>query len=451
MEMTTSVVSQAVDGSTSEASAAPDDAASLGELVVALRALLGEDAVSTDLTAREQASVDGAPMSPILAAQLPLGLADLVVYVRDPDSVPGIIALAVRHGVPITPRGKGTGNYGQGIPLRGGMVLDMSRAARIIEVGHGFITAEAGATMIALERAARKTGQQLWMYPSTTGSSIGGFLGGGSGGTGSIAHGSNDSGFVVALDVVHGWEDPQLIHVEGEAAGGYVHAYGVTGIIVRATVRLEPAQEWSSLYASFDTFADALPVVRSLGRSEPFPRLVSADVPFVAGVLPEDPAIPKGRASLRAIIDPTTAADATAAVVAGGGRVESIREGFRGSVKLSMLSYNHPTYHLQKSDPDRYFHLEVGGEVLFDDIDAVHAVFPGSMLHIEAAHTVPIGMLNALYESPEQVYAGIERLRAIGVGVHSPHQYYVDYKVDAARDLAAVNDPAGLLNPGKLL
>ena len=73
------------------------------ELVSALRALLGDEAVSTDLTAREQASVDGAPMSPILAAQLPLGLADLVVYVRDPDTVPDIIALAVRHRVPITP------------------------------------------------------------------------------------------------------------------------------------------------------------------------------------------------------------------------------------------------------------------------------------------------------------------------------------------------------------
>ena len=174
----------------------------------------------------------------------------------------------------------------------------------MLEIGDGYLTAEAGATMIAMERAARKTGQQLWMYPSTTGSSIGGFLGGGSGGTGSIAHGSNDSGFVMALDVVDGNADARLIHLEGEQTRGYVHAYGVTGIIVRATVRLEPAQEWSSLYASFDTFAQALPAVRDLGRSTPSPRLVSADVPFVSAVLPPDPAIPHGRASLRAIVDP---------------------------------------------------------------------------------------------------------------------------------------------------
>lgn len=53
----------------------------------------------------------------------------------------------------------GTGNYGQAIPLHGGIVLDLSRASRILEVGDGFITAEAGATMNALERAARKADQ----------------------------------------------------------------------------------------------------------------------------------------------------------------------------------------------------------------------------------------------------------------------------------------------------
>ena len=420
------------------------------EFVTELVDLLGETAVSTDRAAREQASVDGAPMSPILAAQLPLGLADVVVYVKDPETVPEILSLAAAHEVPVTPRGKGTGNYGQAIPLRGGVVLDMSRCAQILEVGQGYITAQAGATMIALERAARKAGQQLWMYPSTAGSSIGGFLAGGSGGTGSIAHGGNDDGFVIALDVAYPGK-PHLVHVEGAEATGYVHAYGVTGIIVRATVALEPAQEWSSLYASFDTFEAALPAVRELGRATPAPRLVSADVPYVAAALPPDPeAIPPGRASLRMIVDPDAVDAATTVIQSHGGRVEVVRPGARGTIKLSMLSYNHPTFHLQAAEPDTYFHLEVGGDALFDRIDDVHNVFPGSMLHIEAAHTTPIGMLNAVYESPDQVYDGIARLQELGVGVHSPHQFYVDYKVDAAKALAATNDPAGLLNPGKL-
>ena len=48
-----------------------------------------------------------------------------------------MLAAACRHGVPITPRGKGTGNYGQGIPLYGGLVLDTPAPTTIVEVGDG--------------------------------------------------------------------------------------------------------------------------------------------------------------------------------------------------------------------------------------------------------------------------------------------------------------------------
>ena len=74
------------------------------------------------------------------------------------------------------------------------------------------------------------------------------------------------------------------------------------------------------------------------------------------------------------------------------------------------------------------------------------------MLHIEAQYDgSPIGMLAGVYESPEQVYAGIDALRALGVGVHSPHQWHVDFEVERTRALAARTDPQGLLNPGKLV
>jgi hypothetical protein len=46
-------------------------------------------------------------------------------------------------------------------------VLDLTRARAIVEIGDGWVTAEAGATMVAIEAAVRETGQELWMYPST--------------------------------------------------------------------------------------------------------------------------------------------------------------------------------------------------------------------------------------------------------------------------------------------
>jgi FAD/FMN-containing dehydrogenase len=423
---------------------------SVEDLHAELVTLLGPRGATLELRAREKASVDGAKMSPIITEQLPLGLADIVAFPTTADEIEAVVSAAVRHGVGITPRGKGTGNYGQAIPLEGGLVLDMSKARAIVEVGDGFITAEAGAPMIALEQAARETGQEIWMYPSTAQSSIGGFLAGGSGGTGSIVHGSNHQGFVAALDVVH-TSAPGLVHVEGDEAQLYVHNYGTAGIIARATVRLDPVHDWRALYASFDTFGDVLTILKSVALVEPAPRLVSADLPEVANALPDDPAIPKDRASLRVILDVATIDAVTALVESVGGRVEDVREGPQASVRLSTLSYNHPIEWLQKTSPGTYFHLEVGGDALVDRIDEVHAVYPGGMLHIEGKADRPIGMLAGVYESPEQVYAGIDALKELGVGVHSPHQWFVDFETARTQQLAATTDPRGLLNPGKLV
>jgi FAD/FMN-containing dehydrogenase len=423
--------------------------------VEALRAelvdLLGERGVSADQRTRERASVDEATMSPILTEQLPLGLADLVASPASAEEIGTVLQAAVRHGVPVTTRGKGTGNYGQGIPLHGGLVLDTSRARAVVEVGDGWVTAEAGASMVALEQAAAAAGQQLWMYPSTAQSTIGGFLSGGSGGTGSIAHGSNWQGFVTALDIALPGTDG-LLHVEGDEAQTFVHTYGTAGVIARATVRLEPLQDWRAVYATFPTFEQALTAVRTLRGLDPVPRLVSADRPEVAATLPKDPAIDAGLASLRGIIDAVVLDEARSLIETAGGTVEDVREGLQQTTKVSMLSYNHPIWWLKRNTPEtEYFHVEVGGEALIDRIAEVEAVYPGGMLHIEAAHVGPIGMLTAPYTGAEDVYAGYPLLRDLGVRVHSPHQYYVDHGVEELIALKQRTDPDGLLNPGHVI
>jgi FAD/FMN-containing dehydrogenase len=423
----------------------------LGALRAELTDLLGERGVSDDPRTRERSSVDEATMSPILTEQLPLGLADLVAYPATADEIGATLAAAVRHGVPVTTRGKGTGNYGQGIPLHGGLVLDTSRARAVVEVGDGWITAEAGTSMVALEQAAAAAGQQLWMYPSTAQSTIGGFLSGGSGGTGSISHGSNWEGFVTALDIALPGESG-LVHVEGEDAQPFVHTYGTAGVIARATVRLEPLQDWRAVYATFPTFEQALTAVRTLRDTTPAPRLVSADRAEIAATLPKDDAISPDRASLRGIIDADALDESRTLIELAGGTVEDVREGLQQTTKVSMLSYNHPIWWLKRNTPGTvYFHVEVGGEALIDRIAEVEAVYPGGMLHIEAAHVGPIGMLTAPYTGADDVYAGYPVLRDLGVRVHSPHQYYVDHGVEELVALKQRTDPDGLLNPGHVI
>jgi FAD/FMN-containing dehydrogenase len=413
--------------------------------------LLGDGGVSDDLRARERASTDAATLSPIISEQLPLGLADLVAYPSCAEQIAALLAAACTHGVPVTPRGKGTGNYGQGIPMQGGLVIDTRRANAIVEVGDGLITAEAGATMVAMEQAANAAGQQLWMYPSTAQSTIGGFLGGGSGGTGSLVHGSNWMGFVTALDVALPGEQPTVIHVEDDEAQTFVHTYGTAGVITRATVRLEPLQEWRSLYAVFPDFSVAQSALRLLAELRPAPRLVSADPAPICAKLPADPAIAPDQASLRAILDLSTLPDATRTIEQLGGAVADVRDGARHTLKLSSLSYNHPIYWLKRNSPDEtWFHVEVGGDALIDRLEEALAVYPNGLLHIEAAQQFPIGMLTAPYRSAAEVYAGYPALQELGVRVHSPHQWYVDHDVDELIALKARTDPSGILNPGKI-
>lgn len=430
------------------------DTDTIDALAAELRDLIGIDAVTDETAALSRASVDGSEMSPVIVEQLPLGRAQLIATPATADEIAATVAAAVRHGVPITPRGKGTGNYGQAIPMSGGLVLDTSKARSIVEVGDGFITADAGASMISLEQAANKAGQQLLMYPSTVQSTIGGFVSGGSGGTGSIEHGMLHTGFVTALDVVHAVPEAHLVHLTGEDTEPYLHNYGVTGIIARVTVALEPLQQWKAFYASFEDFHTAFSLVTPFAELTPTPRLVSADVPTLADALPNDEALPAGRASLRAILDEAAVAQATRLVEAAGGTVEAVREGLQQTVKLSMTSYNHPVEWLMKAkaaEAQTWFHVEVSGAALVSRIDEVHEVYPGALLHLEGQQGRPIGMLAAPYTTAEDVWAGFDRLTALGVGFHNPHQWYVDYEPARSRDLAATTDPGQLLNPGKLV
>jgi FAD/FMN-containing dehydrogenase len=156
-----------------------------------------------------------------------------------------------------------------------------------------------------LEAAARATGQQLLIYPSTMNSTLGGSLAGGSGGTGSVVHGGIEDRFVKSLDVVHATGDATAHRVEAAACLPYLHAYGTSGVIVAGIVALEPQQDWVGVWASFPRFPDAQAAVVAAAALEPAPRIASADVPELVAAFPPHAGLRPGTASFRAIVDRT--------------------------------------------------------------------------------------------------------------------------------------------------
>src|SRR5690554_3503858 len=67
-----------------------------------------------------------------------------VVLPQDVEQLRSVIAYCVRHAIPMVARGGGTSNFGQTVPMQGGVILDMRHLNEIIEVGETSITVAAG-------------------------------------------------------------------------------------------------------------------------------------------------------------------------------------------------------------------------------------------------------------------------------------------------------------------
>jgi FAD binding domain len=203
--------------------------------------------------------------SPLLQQSLGDKLGEVWVKPRDQDELLRVAAAACANHINLTVRGGGTGNYGQCVPLEGGVILDVTGLNRVLSITPGQVTCEAGMLMMDLERALRADrcvpgGQELLMYPSTRDiATIGGFVGGGYGGAGSIRNGIlKDPGNVTRIKVVTLQAQPRVIELEGADIQKVHHAFGTNGIMTELTLSLKPAVSWVHHIALFDGYAQAL-------------------------------------------------------------------------------------------------------------------------------------------------------------------------------------------------
>ena len=420
----------------------------------ALYEQLGAQQVTVDADACATASRDHAWLSPVLTAAIPdRALAEVVVRPRTEEELAATLAIAYAHGAAVTARGKGTGNYGQAVPLAQGIVIDTSRMEGVSDIGSGWIEAATGTTFTRLEQAARQTGQELAMFPSTSGSTLGGFLAGGAGGTGSIENGMVWDGYVSELCLVPCWDAPEPQWTSGDAVTTHLHAYGTTGIMTSARVKLVPARRWTTVFASFSTIGSAAAAGRSILECDPLPRNLSIDDAQLVATLRAHRAMPIGRVSLRAIVAESVVGEAQRAVLVEGGEVESVLE---DAVSLCVsLSFNHVTLRAKRVHPD-ICHVQVAGPATVERYDEVCAAMPNAMLHLDAyARGKSIGyggLFLAPFHDEITLRRGMDRLRELGVQVTDPHTWVLGGHgpLDAVIEAATVNDPSALLNPGKL-
>jgi len=408
--------------------------------------------------------------SPVLKPLLVDKTGEVAVQPVSADEVLAVLRFARRRGVPVTTRGAGTGNYGQCVPLHGGIVLDLSLMDKLEQItADGVAVCSPGLRLGALETEARRAGWELRCYPSTlVKASVGGFLGGGSGGIGSVAHGGlRDFDTVRAFEVATMEDEPRLVLHEGAAVHEILHAWGTNGVLTRIWLALTPAVEWTQFTAAFHTYADAFTFTESIANHAKWTRRLATvfEWPIPSFFTPVKQVVRDGKA-LALIMIATSQVDAlrTAAETAGG-EVTFTGEyvGPRTSPLLSDYTWNHTTLWAMKADP-AYTYLQCG----FSPADCreqfrlLRERYGDEILfHIEFMKNgqgvmIPGALPVVRFTTEERLNDMIAYCRSIGVFVANPH---VNYLEDAGRfradniQLRAKEkyDPLGLLNPGKMI
>ncbi|MBC2607948.1 FAD-binding oxidoreductase [Pelagicoccus albus] len=224
----------------------------------------------TDEATRTKLSRDYYWYSPRLTPLLDPIIADAVIAVRSIETLKKVVAYAAKEGIPLTPRGAGTGNYGQAAPVLGGLLLDMRPLTEPLKIDRetGRLRATAGVRCQTMEEFARPFGWELPMYPSTwVKSTIGGFLAGGSAGIGSIKNGVlRDGKTVTAMTILDSSQPPQLHRITGADCLNYLHAYGVNGFIVDVELQLVPKLPWEQVVLSSPDAMKLFAFAHSLAR-----------------------------------------------------------------------------------------------------------------------------------------------------------------------------------------
>ena len=417
---------------------------------------------------RKQLSKDFYWYSPILSAQLAGCVADLVVKVSTEDDVRQAAAVAAKWKLPLTVRAGGTGNYGQCVPLEGGLVLDVTPMSRVLEIGDGRVRVQAGARMHDIELAVAETGQALRMWPSTWQvASIGGFIAGGFGGIGSIRHGIlRDPGNLLRARIMTVEREPRIIELHGDEIQQVHHAYGTNGILTEVEVALSPAVDWVHCIALFDSYRRVLDfgVAASTPELELF-LLSAVDARFSPYYANLGAHFPPDRHAMFAMVAPGSMAAFRALVAAHGGIVSL--EGTEAELHAAGLppayecAYNHTTLQALKVDRS-WTYLQVAYAQPFDPavVDRHIAVFGDDVLqHQDYARAGgefgTFGILLVRWKGEAHQYEVIRELESQGgCQVFNPHVVTIEdggmKTIDTQQiDFKKRSDPMGLMNPGK--
>ena len=405
--------------------------------------------------------------SPVLQPLLSDKTGDLVVRPASEAEVLRIAAACVKSKIPLTVRGAGTGNYGQCIPLKGGVILDTSKMNSIRWIKPGLACVEPGVKMSVFDKQARETGWELRMVPSTyRTATIGGFIGGGSGGIGSITYGQlRDRGNLHAVRVVTMEDEPRVIELRGDEVQKVNHAYGTNGIITELEIPLAPAYAWAEIIVAFDDFMTSANFGQALGDADGIIKklicVCAWPIPAYFTAFREE--IPEGQHCALLMVAESCLEPLQDLVREYGGTICSQKNAQAASkgAAIAEFTWNHTTLHARSADPSlTYLQTIFPPDRGLKLIEELYNYYGDEvMMHLEFLRINGRAIAAALqivrYTTESRLNEIIRYHEEQGAMIANPHTYILEdggmksINVEQLQFKELV-DPYGLLNPGKM-
>jgi FAD/FMN-containing dehydrogenase len=412
--------------------------------------------------------------SPVLKRRLDAVTGDIVVTPADEAELTRVMAACFELDIPLTPRGGGTGNYGQAMPLSGGVVLDLCNMNRVKSVVPGRVAAEPGAILAAMDRSTREhSRQELRLHPSTyQTASIGGYVAGGSGGVGSIRWGGlRDIGNILRLKVATMEASPRLIELAGDDLHKVAHAYGTNGIITEVEMPLAPAYEWIDLIIGFSTLRDAMLYGNALGEEDGLllKNVAVVEAPVAHEFFGRYQRYLRRDHHVAIVIVAEHALDALLAVTHRHRcaeilfRSDRVPEAERKGLPPAFeLTWNHTTLRALRQDPAiTYLQVLYPFPHHMELVERIHARFSTELpAHVEFVRmdgkVTCLGVPLLRFTSEERLEEIIRIHEEMDAAVFNPHRYTLEEGGMKRTDeiqlaFKAETDPRGLLNPGKMI
>jgi len=201
-------------------------------------------------------------------------LPDVVVYPADAEQISLVLKMANAEGIPVFPRGAGSGFTGGSLPTKGGIVLVTTRLDRILKIDEENLVAEVepGVVTEQFQLAVEKVGL---FYPpdpaSLKFSTLGGNVAECAGGPRCVKYGVTKD-YILGLEVVTPQGD--IIRTGGQTMKGVVGydltklmvgSEGTLGVITRIIIKLLPLPEAKkTMLVLFDSIDGAARAVSAI-------------------------------------------------------------------------------------------------------------------------------------------------------------------------------------------